>query len=160
MDRTAGLARCDGRLTNTRCHPGQTPSGVRGATRGTGRRRCCRLACCEGGVPLPHSLASFVCPGCPGSRWGLRPYRPSAQTLLNAAPTPSLTGATRFLGRRVSHVSHVLLRTSSPLCSVIRISSAKHLTGVAGFPRPKIPKRLKYALITSSHMASSRRAWL
>ncbi|SFU03682.1 hypothetical protein SAMN04487956_1678 [Halomonas saccharevitans] len=111
-------------------------------------------------MPLPHSLASFVCPGCPGSRCGLRPYRPSARTLLNAAPTPSLTGAIRFLGRRVSHVSHALLRAIPPLDSVIRMSGAAHLAGVAGFPRPKIPKRLRYSLITSSPMASSRGAWL
>lgn len=40
------------------------------------------------------------------------------------------------------------------------MTSAVHLAGVAGFPRPKIPKRLWYSLITSSPMASSQRAWL
>lgn len=40
------------------------------------------------------------------------------------------------------------------------ITSALHLAGVAGFQGPKIPKRLPYSIVTSSPMASSRRAWL
>lgn len=159
VDRTAGPARCDGRLTNARYHPGRALIRPR---RCHPPFRLSMLPCLPAAKEEcpSHSLASFVCPGCPGARCGLRPYRPSARTLINAAPTPSLTGATRVYGRRISHVSHALLRATPPLDSVIRMSGAAHLTGIAGFPRPKIPKRLRYSLITSLPMASSRRAWL